>query len=119
MNKILILLSSVLLVGCMSKPSTIQPASKISSEVLGTWKDDGGGCSMLIELHADNLVLTNFTNASGVNYHNVNLQWSKQSVFTVFSSTESSTPFIGRFNDGLITIDNGLCNKILKKINTK
>lgn len=119
MNKIMILAGAILLIsGCSSKPNVAQPAIKINPEVLGSWIDDNG-CSMSIDLIDKELVLREFSNSHGVNYTNVDLQWTKQSVFTVFSSTESDVKFSGSFSDGFITIDNGVCSKILHKDGTK
>lgn len=116
MRKLFLLIGVLVVVSCSNSAGVVQPVSKFNPEVLGTWNDDNG-CKMSLERVEDKLILRNFTNSKGVEYQNINLEWNKQSVFTVFTSTESNVKFTGSFSDGFITIDNGLCNKILRKEN--
>lgn len=115
MNKKLVLtiLSSFfLLYGCNHKAKSHQ---KINPEILGVWQDSSG-CKLKLGLLNDTLILESFSNANNVNLNNINLDWSKQSVFTVFTSTESNIKFSGSFSDGLMTIGDKLCAQPLYKV---
>lgn len=88
---------------------------QINPEILGVWQDSAG-CKLELAIGSNhNLLLTKLSNAQNLHLTNVPLKWSKQSVFTIFKSTESGIDFSGSFSDGLMTIDNKVCLQILHK----
>lgn len=110
---------AIILLTALSSCSKHNSAARkqLNPEILGKWQD-GFGCNLELSLSNNQLTLLDFTSPKGVHLVNQPLKWSKESVFTNFTTLESEPVLSGSFSDGLILVGNSLCRQALHKANS-
>ena len=100
----------LLLVGCEHKTSK----AELNVELFGSWSSDSG-CMAVFNRVDKQLVLVSFRDTKQHLFENIPLKYKKQSVFTQFSSFNSTLAFDGTYSEGVMTIDR-YCSRPLYKI---
>lgn len=107
------ILSVAILTGC-NHQSNRPPKTLINPELLGSWSDSAG-CSLELANQNNQLLAVSFKSAHFGGYTNVLLGLRKDGVFTRFEVESYGMTFSGVFADGVIMIDNQLCQQALHK----
>ena len=111
---ILIGICSVVLLGGCNHQSNKTPKALINPEILGSWSDSAG-CSLELASKNNHLLAVSFKSAQHGDYMNISLLVRKDGVFTRFEVESAGVKFSGIFADGVIMIDNKLCQQALHK----
>ena len=105
---------SVVLLGGCNHQRTGAPKAMINPEILGSWSDSAG-CSLELANQNNHLLAISFKNTQHGSYTNLSLGVRKDGVFTRFEAESAGVKFSGIFADGVIMIDNKLCQQALHK----
>lgn len=111
---ILVGVCSVVLLGGCNHQSNKTSKTLINPEILGSWSDSAG-CSLELANQNNHLLAVSFKSAQHDSYTNLSLGVRKDGVFTRFEAESTGVTFSGIFADGVIMIDNKLCQQALHK----
>lgn len=113
MKSIKLILAGTFLVILLSGCNHQAPKTLINPELIGSW-NDSAGCGLELANQNNHLWAVSFKSAHS-DYTNISLGLRKDGVFTRFEAESSGVKFSGIFADGVIMIDNKLCQQALHK----
>ena len=110
-TKLSIIIITILLFGCEHK----NIAPEINVELYGKWRSNDSNCNLQLVKSGDSIIVENFTNLEHQSINRLPLNFKKDGVYTLFTSTKATVDFNIVYVEGNLTIDR-YCSEPLHKV---